>query len=197
MQLKFLSGFVAAGLLALCARPILSQTVPAATQGSLPLQIGIGFSNYNVDYGGAKLDGPAIWINWRPAMIPKLPKGLALEAEATDSSIPKAAHPPSFREDSAGGGLIYKWPAGGNYHIYGKGLMGLGSVDFDSGIPSYTHSTRTFYGFGGGLDYRVRGHFWLRADYEMQRWGLLLGAPLNPSGTTIGVLYDFKTPRRF
>jgi len=155
MHSRLFSGILAAALLALCAKPSLSQTVPAAWQGSFPLSVGIGLANYNVDYRGANLIGPAIWIDWRPSMIPRLPKGLGIHAEATDSSLPKAAQPPSFREDTAGGGLIYKRPFGDNFDVFGKALMGLASVDFDAGIPNYTHSSRTFYGFGGGVDYRL------------------------------------------
>ncbi len=45
---------------------------------------------------------------------------------------------------------------------------------------------------GGGLEYRIFRPIWVRADYEYQDWGTLLGNTFNPQGITVGVAYEFS-----
>lgn len=172
-----------------------AQVRPSATEGGWPLTVGAGFSNYSADWAYSRIDGSALWVDWYPSFFPTLHlRGLGVEAEARDLSWGRPSTlPPNFRQDTAGGGLIYSWQRFRNIHPYLKGLAEFGSFDFEIGSPTYTHDTRTVGALGGGLDYRVYKHVWVRGDYEYQTWGPMFnGGHPTPNGFTIGVLYDFR-----
>ena len=122
-----------------------------------------------------------------------------MEIEAHDLSFDRPTTLPSnFRQDTAGGGVIYSWHHFRNVRPYAKGLIEFGSFDFDIGAPTYHHDTRTVYGMGAGLDYHLFGHIWARGDYEYQTWQNLpaLGAgDPTPNGFTFGAMYDFRPAR--
>jgi opacity protein-like surface antigen len=176
--------------------PAFSQVLPAGEFGGLPLAVGSGVSDYDVDWGHGRMLGTTIWLDANPPHLPLLLSGLNLEAEARDISLNRGTSQTNFRQDTAAGGAVYTWRHFQNLHVYGKGLMGLGSIDFDIGVPTYTHDTRTFYAAGGGVEYRVFRNVWVRADYEYQVWGSLFRATPDPQGFTLGTMYDFRHPSR-
>jgi opacity protein-like surface antigen len=185
---------LAAIFVAAISLPLLSQTAPSATEVGLPLAVGAGFSNYDVDWGHGRMDGTTLWMDYMLKPVPSLLHGIGIEAEARDISLNRGNQPSNFRLDTAGGGVIYKWPHYRNFHPYGKFIVNYGSIDF-SGIPNfpnYKHDSRTIYAVGGGLEYRAFRHIWVRADYEYQAWPNLLSNTLDPQGFTAGAAYDFS-----
>ena len=58
--------------------------------------------------------------------------------------------------------------------------------------PGNPHANLIVFAPGGGLEYRIFRPIWVRADYEYQDWGTLLGNTLNPQGFTVGVAYEFS-----
>jgi opacity protein-like surface antigen len=182
--------FVAASL------PLFSQVVPSAMEGGLPLDVGVGFSNYDVDWGHSRMDGATLWVDYTVKRVPSLLYGIGLEVEARDISLNHGDKPANFRQDTAGGGVTYAWPHFRNFHPYGKFLLGYGSIDFANipNLPNYKHDSRTVYATGGGLKYRFFRHIWVRADYEYQIWPDLLGHTGDPQGFTVGSSYDFGDP---
>ncbi len=184
-------------LIATTVLPAFSQTVPSATEGGIPLSVGGGLSSWDTDWGHSRMGGVTIWADWRPPHLPSLLNGLAIEAEGRDVNFNHGDKPPAFRQDTGSVGVIYTWRPYRNFHVYGKGLIGLGSIDFGSCLATcstkpYTHDTRTVYAPGGGIEYRVFHHLWARADYEYQFWPQLTGHTyLNPQGFTFGAMYDF------
>ncbi|HUB50518.1 MAG TPA: outer membrane beta-barrel protein [Terracidiphilus sp.] len=181
-------------------RPAFSQTLPAATEGQLPFTIGTGVSNLNVDWGHNRMYGISIWAQWRPGMLPRLFDGFGLDIEGRDVNYGRPATLPSnFRMDTLAGGPIYTWHHFRNFQPYGKLLIGLGSIDFTGPNPYYKHDTRTIYAPGGGLQYRLVHHIWVRGDYEYQMWPQLFSdnRTLDPQGFTVGVSYDFRSLRHF
>ena len=177
--------------------PAFSQVVPAYHGPSLPLSVGIGPSSYDVDWGHGRMYGGTIWADWYPPQLPGILQGLGVEVEARDISLHQNCIPAGFcpqknmRQDTAGGGVIYSWRHFRNFHPYGKFLIEDGSVDFYP-LPGYAHDTRTLFAPGGGFEYRIFRPIWVRADYEYQDWGTLLGKTLNPQGFTVGVSYAFS-----
>lgn len=194
MGSRMLSTILAVASLA-AASSAFSQTAPAAYEGRLPFTIGAGASNLNVDWGHNRMYGITVWGQWRPAVLPRSLYGLGIDVEARDISFDRSNHIPSnFRLDTISGGPIYTWHHFRNFQPYGKFLLGMGSIDFRSGVPNYSHDTRDIYAPGFGFQYRLIDHLWARADYEYQRWpNLFGGGTLDPQGFTAGVSYDFRS----
>lgn len=175
----------------------ISQVVPSAREGRLPLTIGAGISNYNADWSNQRINGSGLWIDYYPGIVPRHLNGLGLEAEAHDLSWGRSPVlvASNFRQDTAGGGVIYSWHHFRNVRPYAKGLIEFGSFDFNEGPsePYYRHDTRTVYSMGAGLDYRIFGHIWARGDYEYQTWQVMFNrSSPTPNGFTFGAMYDFR-----
>ena len=185
--------FLTAGIPALC------QVSPAASQGSVPIAVGAGYSDYNIDWCcDRREDGGTFWADWTIRQMPRILQGVGIEAEARDLSLNPPAAVSFFRYDTAGGGIIYHFLRPRYIHPYAKVFEEFGSIDFRPG-PGYSHDTRNFLAIGGGADVRAWGHIWVRADYEYQRWLDILGSPhaLTPNGFTFGPEYDFgSSPSR-
>ena len=169
-----------------------SQVVPAATEGGLPFSIGGGISSFDVDWGHGRMLGPTLWIDYTPGFLPPSLRGLGIEVEGRDISFERGTHTSNFRQDTAGGGPIYIWHRNPNFNPYAKALLELGSIDFVSNDPNYSHDTRGLLAIGAGVDVRVYHHVWIRADYEYQVWESLMNGILDPQGFTIGVKYDLR-----
>ncbi|MFZ0304481.1 MAG: outer membrane beta-barrel protein [Terracidiphilus sp.] len=182
--------FFAISILGL-ALPMSAQVTPQASKGGLPIAVGAGFSNYDVDWEQYRINGGTAWAD-----LNILPRGLGIEIEARDLKDSHLYSPSTnFREFSLGGGVIYSWEHYRRFHPYGKFLVGYGSIHFNTGYgPIYDHDSSIDYAPGGGLAYRAFGKIWVRADYECQFWPQLypLFKPIYTSqGGTIGASYDF------
>ena len=176
----------------------LAQAVQSAEERHLPFSVGVGVSDFDTYWAvGNRMLGGTFWADWNPGMLPAKLGGLGLEIEARDISLGRSSDQPSnLREDTASGNLVYRWRRYRNFHPYGKAGLGMGSIDFQFDIPGYSHDTRTVYSLGGGLEYRAYRNVWVRADYEYQSWGTLLGTTFHPQGVTLGAMYSFRGPRR-
>jgi opacity protein-like surface antigen len=183
-----------------------AQTVPAARgpRDYSGLAVGVGFSGYNPDDGHGHLLGGTLWIDYIPNCVPHILRGLGVEAEARDLSLDRSAtEAVNLRIDYAGGGLIYSWPHFRKFRPYAKGFMGFGNADqrYDPYTNHYFHDSRSVTSFGGGLDYRVFKHIWVRGDYEYQTWPTMflyqpltnntIEGRLKPQGFTLGAMYHF------
>jgi opacity protein-like surface antigen len=182
-------------LFVIAAIPLSSQVAPAASAGSLPLVIGAGFSDFDLDYGlGRRMVGITAWADWGFDHLPGLLSGLGIEAEghAIDFAKPSTLTP--MREDTGLGGVIYTYRHYHNFHPYIKYMGGVGSIDFpDPQNTHYQHDTFGVFAPGGGAEYRVWRHVWVRGEYEYQFWHHTFGSTdLTPQGFTIGATYDFR-----
>lgn len=201
MHRKLITIIVAAVSFSAAIPHLMAQVAPAGVTGGIPLKVGLGFSNYDVDYGHGRMSGGAIWIDYTPSHIPRILDGLGVEAEARDISIdPSPTQPPNYRLDTVGGGPIYI------LHIrrlrslqpYGKFLVDYGGIDWNNPDPQYRHETRTVMAPGLGFEYRVYRSIRVRVDYEYQFWPRFAlmspgGHVLNPQGFTVGAVYDFQS----
>ncbi len=186
--------------------PAFSQTVPAAREGGLPIVVGVGISDFDLDYGQdngseRRMEGVSAWVDWNFYRAPSLLRGLGIEAEGRDIDFGRPssleAFPSKMRQSTALGGAIYTVRHYRNFHPYAKFLMGIGSINFPAMGTNYTHDTRTVSAPGGGVEYRVYRNVWLRGDYEYQFWPKLFWPnSLTPNGFTLGASYDFEHFRR-
>jgi hypothetical protein len=186
--------------------PLFSQVVPAATEDGLQQwTIGTGFSVFSPDYGGhSRLAGGTLWINDSINKMPSFLHGISIAIEARDLSLSRSSTNPVIRVDTAGGGAIYKWSRYRNFRPYAEFTVGMGNIDYLTVGAAKFHQTRTVTSMGGGCDIRAFRSVWVRADYEYEYWpnfwitkvGSPYGAPLNPQGVTLGVIYHFGHDRR-
>jgi outer membrane protein with beta-barrel domain len=175
-----------------------AQVVSAAHQGQLPVGVGFGLSNYDLDYGpNRRMDGATAWVNTDVPFTPRLLKGLELEVEGRDINMNRPASLKRMRQDTFLGGPTYTWRYSRTFHPYAKYFLGIGSIDFPRIGQWYQHDTRTVEAPGVGLQCRSFGNFSFRADYEYQFWIKMFGRnDLNPNGFTFGTMYDFRTRNR-
>jgi opacity protein-like surface antigen len=183
-----------AGLLLAAALPISGQVAPAAEGGSLPLSVGLAYSEYSSDFNGeGSLSGPNLWIDWR-LYRPSYLDGFGLELEGRDLNYGRTGGDPKLRQDTVEAGVIYHWRRFLRVQPYGKFLVGLGSMDFSNSYdPTYTHDTKKLIVPGGGVEVKLAERLRVRGDYEYQFW-----VPdffgLRPQGVSLGMSYDFGVP---
>jgi opacity protein-like surface antigen len=209
MYLKPYLGPTLAALFLCAASPVLAQVVPAATQGNIPLSVGGGISAFNPDDGKGHILGGTLWIDYTLPHMPHNLHGIGIEAEGRDLNYGRSGSLlPGVRQDVALGGVIYSCPRYRDFRPYGKFLMGYGNADEETTVvtpPAHWTDSRTVTSMGGGMDYRVLEHLWVRVDYEYQSWPDFFKHPprgippvvppaqrLKPQGFTVGVMYHFS-----
>ena len=157
-----------------------AQAKPTSLSGGA-LQVGAGFTYSNPDWGTKSIKGISGFVDYdfRPH--------LGAEAAIHYNEI---VTPDDLAEKSYLIGPRFMLPRG-RFTLYGKALVGLGSLVFLP--PSYagTQNASYFaYAFGGGLDIRAKDHIIIRAiDFESQHWSYLTG--LTPTVVTVGAAYRF------
>jgi opacity protein-like surface antigen len=191
-----------------------AQTVYHAEEGKLPLSLGGGVSNFDPYFAQAPLPNDLIisgggqgrmWgaAGWADAGIrfgPAWVHPLNLELQYRSIFAGSSATHQNVVENNYGGGVTYNWYHYRNFHPYAKYIIGFGTVNFNPlpypGHVPYSHDSRVTNALGGGLEYRITRHIWVRGDYEYQLWGKLLGAPeFSPQGFTVGAMYHLnKSP---
>jgi hypothetical protein len=185
-------------LVATAASQMLAQVVPPISESGVPVKVGGGFSNFDVDWAHTRMDGYTLWVDARPPYLPRILDGLNVEIEGRDIRWHPGDKPAGYRQVVGSGGVMYEWRHFRNFRPYAKGLIGFGSIYFGQCLDlcdtkPYTHDTRTVYAPGIGLEYRVFRSIWARADWEYQFWPQLTGNTyLNPQGFTFGAQYDFS-----
>ncbi len=168
--------------------PARAQVAPTVKISGLPLGVGGGLSDYSLDYGqGRRMLGVNAWADY------ELFHGLGIEAEGTAIVFDKPSTLQRMKQETIKGGAIYRARPFWGVRPYAKALMGIGSIDFPSNNPLYTHDTYTVEALGGGVEYRVWNTVYVRGDYEYQMWNQYHGPyNLTPNGFTIGATYYFR-----
>jgi opacity protein-like surface antigen len=189
----------------------MAQTAPAATKGGWPIEVGGGISVMDPDYGpgypeygDGLMVGGTVWLDYLPTFLPRKFNGLGIEAEGRELDFHRSGNQPkNLKEETGGGGVIYRWHHFDRLLPYGKFLYEYGNAVYGTGVGYSYHQTRTLTEMGGGLEYRVWRGVWARADYDYQRWSGFYyigpGQPapsLEPQGGTIGVMYSFRDQGR-
>jgi opacity protein-like surface antigen len=210
MRLRLFPPTSLAVLLVFSAFPIFAQVSPAGVVKTLPLNVGVGFSNYDTGFGSEKLaqgsdrlNGGTLWLDYDPNWMPRRLYGLGIMAQGRDLNLGQPSNQPFLREDVGSGGAIYRWNRYFLVRPYGEFLEGFGNADYKTQYGFRYHQTRTVTTAGGGAEFDAYHRLWVRADYEYEWWpnffisGLSLegkdpAAKLDPQGITVGFSYHFN-----
>src|SRR5579859_6774073 len=196
MHSRFVPRLIPTLFLVLAMFPLHAQVRPAATQGGIPVVVGIGGADYSIDWGpGKRMEGITAWADYYPWGMPPKIHGLGAEVEGRDLNFNRPSGLSKMRQDTALAGPVYQFSHWKNFRPVGKFLLGIGSIDFPANpkFPYYTHDTFFVTAAAGGMDVRVWHHMWARGDYEYQWWHHTFGPnDLNPNGASFGLVYDFR-----
>ena len=180
-----------------------AQTVYSAHQPQpLPLAVGFGVSNFDLDYGKdvnreRRMTGITATFDTGLPHASGLLRGFGLEVEGRDINYSRPASLNRMRQTTILGGTTYTWPYSRTVHPFAKYLLGMGSIDFPQIGPKYKHDTRAIQAPGIGLECKLFHALSVRGDYEYQFWPHLYGPhSLTPNGFTLATLYDFRHARR-
>ena len=180
-----------AGMLLSAALAASAQTAPSATEASVPMTVGFGYSNFYTDFSGYE-GGLTLWVDWNRLPLPQRLQGLGIEVEGRDLNFERTGDNTKLVEYTYGGGPIYHYRHFRRTDLFGKFLISNGFIEFGNrpGDP-YTHDTRADLAPGGGASFRLLRNFSVRGDYEYQFWPHFFHEhTFNPKGFTIGVNYD-------
>lgn len=191
MRLKL----ILAGLLFLTAMPVIAQVTPQATEHSVPFYVGGGYARYSPDWGpGRTLDGIDAYAGLTLPKIKVIPAGLGVEAEWRSLFFNPSTNVPGYviSETTMGGGLIYKYSHWQKFRPYGKYFLEQGKNHYGTHPDLFAYDMVTV--MGGGVEYKVKSHYWVRADYSYQTWSnlFLIKKDSNPVGVTLGMTYNFQ-----
>jgi len=195
MRIKLTLGFV----FLIGTNFVFGQASPAGFERTVPLKLGLGYSNFDSDWNG-RIAGPAVWMDWNLSQMPGLLNRFAIEAQARHLNVSKTGFHLTY--NTFAGGPVYNFSIGRQRRIrpFAGFLIGLGSLDFPPTKSGYSHDTRTVYGPTGGAEFALVSRLKLRAGYEYQYWpDLFHHHALTPNGFTIGTAYDFgeRTTRSY
>jgi opacity protein-like surface antigen len=178
------------------AHPAFAQVAAAGEYKTIPLNVGLGFSSYDADLAGDRLNGGTLWIDYDPARMPARLYGLGIAAQGRDLNLNHSANQPFLREDVGSGGAIYRWNRHFLFRPYGEGLIGFGNADYKTSTGLHYHQTRTVTTVGGGAEFDAFHRLWVRADYEYEWWPDFFiakatdpGPAMHPQGLTVGFTY--------
>ena len=181
-----------------CAR---GQAVVAGYERrQMPLSVGIGMSNFDLDYGKdsggeRRMNGLTASLDTDIPRASGLLKGFGLEIEGRDLNYLRPSTLAVMRQSTILGGSTYTWPYSRTVRPLAKYLVGMGSIHFPNPRdPKYTHDTRMVLAPGIGLECRLFGTLSVRGDYEYQFWRRIFGPhSLTPNGFTVTTVYDFRS----
>jgi opacity protein-like surface antigen len=183
--------------------PAVSQVVPSASQGGLPLKIGGGFSDFGTYVGPDRMLGAALWVDVTPTGLPLFLNGFGAEAEARYVTVGQTTPGATgfFRQGTIGAGPTYTVRRYRKFRPYAKFLINFAGeeMNFPYRGETYRRETEAAYALGGGVDYRLSSHLWARGDYEYQFWPDTLANPswvLNPQGFTVGISWELGSMHR-
>ncbi len=213
MFFRLLSGILLAALIISGAGSALAQTVYDAEQGKLPLSFGGGVTNFDPDFsqgpaptylpragfGQGRMWGAMGWADFGIGMGPAWVHPLSVEFEYRSTFAGGTSAQSNLVESNLGGGATYTWRNFRTFRPYVKYILSYGMINFTPtpypGHPPYSGDSRFSDGLGGGLEYRLTQHLWLRADYEYQLWGHIFGVQeFSPQGFTLGAMYHMNRP---
>lgn len=173
-------GLTAVLVFSCCLAPLLrAQAGYTASRGGR-IQAGAGVLYLHNDYTSAGDEGASVWID------ADLNRYVGIEGEV---------HLGTLRSPSDIGENSYLLGPRLSYHRrkltgYGKLMVGRGTIvnDFLNTSSSYT-----IFAGGGGVDYKLHGHFSLRAvDFEYQNWHSFTPHSLSPYTISTGVIYSIR-----
>jgi opacity protein-like surface antigen len=177
--------FLVLSILLVAGASIYGQVQDSATAGVVPLEIGGYFSYFDASYASNRTAGFGVLLDYSPALA----GNLGVEGESRWLTM-GGSH--GFSEYNYLVGPRYRFYKSDKYQPYAKFLIGAGEINFPYNLA---HGGYFVLAPGGGVDFAVKDHWKLRADYEFQIWPGGVGIPevqtgsLHPNGVSVGVTY--------
>jgi opacity protein-like surface antigen len=191
MQLKaILTALSVAGVFVFfVGTPVIhAQVAPAAKITGIPITVGVGISDYDLDYGpGRRMQGPVAWASVN------IFHGLGIDVSARSIFINTPLDLTRMQQSTFLGGVYYEGPRIWIMRPFVRAAAGIGVIEFPSNNPKYTRDSYSVGAPSAGLDFKVSNHVALRAQYEYQFWKDYQGVQyLEPQGVTLGVSYALR-----
>jgi hypothetical protein len=189
MRLKsLLAPTFAAAMLMSFSGSLHAQVAPSARVGGLPISVGVGISDYNLDFGpGRRMQGAVVRAGY------SLFHGIGIDGSARTLFMNTPSQLTRMQQSTFLGGVYYE--ASGRWHIHPfvRAGGGIGLIEFPSKYPLYTRDTYPVFAPSGGIEVPITRKVFARAEYEYQFWKQFRGPnDLTPQGGTIGVTYYFS-----
>ncbi len=182
---KLLKTLLAIATIVACLpNAIHGQALPTATKSG-DIQAGVAVMSLNNDYSVHKDAGLMIYGDYDLLRFFRIEAGA--EAEARFGGL---YSPDDIGENSYLVGPRFSVRRA-NLRIYGKVMLGRGTIFHDSNTNN-TSSSFNVIAFGGGVEYRVKRRFNLRADVEDQKWPNFEPHTLSPLALSAGVAYVIR-----
>ena len=164
---------------------VAAQVAPSAKVSGIPLEISVGISDYNLDYGpDRRMQGPVIRAG------AQVFHGLGIDFSARSLFIDTPSQLTRMQQNTFLGGVFYDTPAIWRIHPFVRFGAGIGNIEFPSNDPKYTRDDFVVWAPSGGIEYPITRKVSVRAEYEYQSWQDYLGKnTLDPQGGTVGVTY--------
>lgn len=173
------------------------QVVPAAgkNHGLVPVNwsLGAGMDYWSGDYGGKNINrwGPAAWATatiWHC---------LGINVEGHSMDIGGNDNASNYKLFVGEGGLMCTMGYWGRFQPIYKAEMGFASLTQPGNGTGQLHDTYRTWAIGGGGEYHLWEHWWMRVDYTYDaipnfHSGITnKNHTLNPRGLAFGVTYRF------
>lgn len=194
MRLRFFPHILAALVCSLAATAY-SQAGYSADEDGASIRVGAGANYMNRSFDDGSSLGDVLWIDIAPP-VPALLQGLGVEIEGEQIGTAKPTMTSQQREQIAAGGLTYSVGYFRRFQPHVKILEGYGNAEY---VPhgQRFNQTRNVTIAGAGITYPLGSVLSARVDYEYQWWPnfwvkpptFTTGAPLTPSGFSIGLTY--------
>ncbi len=138
-----------------------AQALPTATAHGA-LQAGVGWTYANSDYAPQKIQGVTGFADL------DLAQHAGVEVEYHYISY---VTPGDLGENSIFVGPRFILPRN-RYKLYAKALVGTGTIVIQEVADNPEGGAGTYfaYGAGGGIDYQIARHLFVRGDFEYQHW---------------------------
>ncbi|SNT39270.1 Outer membrane protein beta-barrel domain-containing protein [Granulicella rosea] len=157
-----------------------AQALPSAAGGGGTVQVGVGGTFLNPDYGSKNNGGITAFADY------DFMRFVGVEGEAHFGGL---ISPSDITENTylAGPRVSYHY---NKLTGYGKALFGRGTI-----LNQDTGQSSAFFAivYGGGVDYRITQHINIRCiDFEQEKWRAFEPHTLSPYTVTVGVSYVFR-----
>lgn len=171
---------IIAGLFLLgCALVTGAQAIPAGVGPGKYVRVGVGYSDYHIEYGQRYLQGWNGWVDANPTWR----WGAEFEARRlrknTDLNVYTDTYLMGPRVTLLSGAIA----------PYVKGLVGVAKFNFPY---NYARGSYGVYGAGAGLDLHVADRVHIRVvDVEWQKWPQFTFGEMKSYGISAGVSFTF------
>ncbi len=192
-MLKWSASLVGLAALVSLSPSLHAQATPTAIRGGGDIQAGVGLTFANGDYQNSanseNIGGVSLFANYGFTHSIGLQADVHLLALYTPNDVSQKSYLIGPR---------YTYHRG-KQAIYGKVSIGRATITYTepqdhSRSNTFTSPSQGFnvFAFGGGYSYKIKPHYNITADAELQKWPNFEPTTLSPILFTVGVAYVIR-----